>query len=113
MHELSLCRTIIEIIQDHLSGIESPRVTKIVLEIGELAAVDEVALRFSFDAVAKNTVAHGAILDIILVEGQAMCAVCQKGFRLRRYYDACPRCGNASLSVMRGDELRVKSMEVL
>ena len=112
MHELSLCRTILEIINDHIHGKKVSRVKTVALEIGQLAAVDPSALRFSFDMVTKGTLAENALLNMVEIEGQAMCNVCQKTVHLQRYYDACEHCGQFSLTVTQGEELRVKFIEV-
>ncbi|OGV39294.1 MAG: hydrogenase maturation nickel metallochaperone HypA [Legionellales bacterium RIFCSPHIGHO2_12_FULL_42_9] len=112
MHELSLCRTILEIITEHTSKKTCNCVKKIVLEIGELAAVDEAALRFGFEVICKKTIAECAILEILVVEARAICDACQKTVKLKQYYDACENCGHFSLSVIQGDELRIKFIEV-
>ncbi|MCX7117352.1 MAG: hydrogenase maturation nickel metallochaperone HypA [Legionellales bacterium] len=112
MHELSLCRTVLDIINDHVSGTDYKQVKKITLDIGQLAAVDQAALRFSFDVVTKGTLAEHALLEIIEIEGMAFCDFCQKTVKLKRYDDACPSCGHFSLTVTQGEELRVKCMEV-
>ena len=112
MHELSLCRTIIDIINDHVSSKQNHRVTKVSVEVGQLIAVDPEALRFSFDIVTKGTIAEKAVLDIVEVEGQAICDFCKKKVTLKRYYDPCQTCGHFALTVTQGEELRVTSMEV-
>lgn len=113
MHELTLCQRIMSIINEYSRGKNYHRVKKIVLEIGQLAAVDEEALRFGFDVVAKGTLAEGAILDVIEIEGQAICDACQKTGKLKHYYDACQNCGHYSLTITQGEELRVSCMEVV
>lgn len=112
MHELSLCRTILDIIKEHVSIKNCSCVKKIVLELGQLAAVDEAALRFGFEAICKETIAAHAILEIIAVEAQAVCDSCKKTVKLKQYYDACESCGHFSLNVIQGDELRIKFIEV-
>lgn len=112
MHELSLCRYIIDIINEHVSNVSCSLVKKVTLETGELAGVDQGALRFGFDVTAKGTVAEGALLEIITIPGQAICDSCQKTVPISHYYDPCQTCGQFSLTVTQGDELRVKSMEV-
>lgn len=112
MHELSLCRMILEIIDKHVSKVKCRRITKISLEVGQLAAVDESALKFSFSVAATGTLAEHALLDIIKIDGQAICDFCQKTVRLNHYYDSCEICGRFSLRVTQGEELRIKSLEV-
>ena len=101
-----------DIIQANIAEKQLRRVKKITLEAGELAGVDHSALRFGFDVTTRGTVAEGAMLEILTIEGQAMCNTCQKIMPLKHYYDPCPACGQFSLTVTQGDELRVKSMEV-
>ena len=113
MHELSLCRSLLDIINEHLAGKHFKCVTKVTLEVGQLAAVDESALRFGFDIVTKGTFAEGAILEIHTVGGLAICNMCHQCVKLDNYYDACQNCGQFSLTATQGEELRVLSMEVI
>lgn len=112
MHELSLCRMILEIVNKQVAEIKCQHVKKISLEIGQLAAIDERALKFSFNIAAVGTHAEHALLEIIKIDGQAFCEVCQKTVSMKHYYDGCEICGCFSLQVTQGDELRIKSMEV-
>ncbi|AHE68027.1 hydrogenase maturation nickel metallochaperone HypA [Legionella oakridgensis] len=112
MHELSLCKNILEIIKQHVSGREGGRVKKICLEIGALTAVDHAALRFGFEVVSQGSMAEQAVLDIIEVQGMAICDSCQQRITIQNYYDSCTRCGHWQLTVMAGEELRVKYMEM-
>ena len=113
MHELSLCQRLVEIINQQAADLNCKRVTKVSLEIGQLIAIDPAAFRFGFEVVAVGTLAEKAHLEIIEIKGQAHCEVCQKTVTLNRYYDACSTCGEFSLTIVQGEELRVKSMEVV
>lgn len=112
MHELWLCKSILEIIKQNAVKKNCLRVTKIVLEIGQLAAVEKDSLIFSFNVITEGTVAENAELQIINIPGEAFCESCQKKVPLRQYYDECHSCGSHSLTVTQGEELRVKSMVV-
>ena len=112
MHELSLCHAIIDIIHEHIAKKPCHRVLKVILEIGQLTAVNADALRFGFEAATQDTLIEKAILEIIEIKGRALCESCQKTVKLERYYDACPLCGNFLLTITQGEELQVKSMEV-
>jgi hydrogenase nickel incorporation protein HypA/HybF len=112
MHELWLCKSILEIIKQSTMKKKCTHVKKVVLEIGQLAAVEKESLIFSFNVIAKGTVAENAELHIIDIPGEARCELCQKTVPLRQYYDECDVCGGHSLTVTQGEELRVKSMVV-
>ncbi|WP_347252135.1 hydrogenase maturation nickel metallochaperone HypA [Legionella sp.] len=112
MHELTLSRTILEIINESASTMNCQSIRTIYLEIGELTGVDEASLRFSFNVLAKGSVAENANLEIIKLKGKAICDFCHETVMLKNYYDGCVSCGRYSLRIIQGEELRVKSMEV-
>ena len=70
MHELWLCKSILEIIKQNANKKNCTRIKKIYLEIGQLAAVEKEALNFSFSVVTQGTVAEGAELLIIDIPGE-------------------------------------------
>jgi hydrogenase nickel incorporation protein HypA/HybF len=88
------------------------QVRSVRLEIGQLAAVEIDALRFSFDVVKRGSVADAARLDVIELPGQAWCMQCAETVALAQRGDGCPRCGSHQLQVTGGDELRVKDIEL-
>lgn len=64
MHELSLCQSAVEIVQQQAEQHGVKRVTGVWLEIGTLSCVEESAVRFSFDIVCQGTLAQGCELHI-------------------------------------------------
>ena len=112
MHELSLCRSIMDIVQQHLTERIGSKVTKIGVTIGELLAIDQAALSFSFEVITRNTPAEGAILDIVVIAGRANCEFCQQDVAIKRYFDVCPGCSNHLLLITDGEQLRVNYMEI-
>ena len=60
MHEMSLCESILQIIEDEAQRHGFHRVTRVRLEIGRLSGVEIEAMRFGFDAVTRDSVADGA-----------------------------------------------------
>jgi len=100
-------------LQERAESEHFSRVKVVWLEIGPLAGVEPLALRFGFDAVTKGTIAEGARLEIIDVPGQAWCLACAKQVSMKQRSDACPECGAYQLQVTGGEELRVKELEVI
>lgn len=113
MHELILCRNILAIIQQKALQERLTCVKRIYIEIGQLLAIENAALTFSFEVCAKETIAENAQLEIISVAAQAKCESCGKIVNLSQYYDSCSECGSSALTITQGEELRVKSMEVV
>ena len=112
MHEMALAESVIEIVERAARQHAAAAVRAVRLEIGRLSHVEPDALRFAFDVVKRNGVAHGARLEILATEGTAWCMQCCDTVTLARLGDACPRCGSYQLQVTAGDELRVKDIEI-
>lgn len=112
MHEVSLCESVLRILEDNASSQGYSRVRTVWLEVGDLAGVELSALRFGFDAVMHGSLADGARLEIIERPGEALCLSCGKPVRIRQRHDACPACGGYPLQVTGGEQMRIKELEV-
>ncbi len=112
MHEMSLCESVMQILEETAEQQGFSRVKTVWLEIGELSGVEVEAMRFSFEVIRRNTLADQAALEIINVPGSAWCLPCGKNVRIAQRFDACPDCGSYQLQVNGGDEMRIKELEV-
>lgn len=65
MHELSLCKRIVEIINEKGDINQFERVKTVVIEIGSYSCVEKEAMEFAFDVVAKGGFAENASLRFI------------------------------------------------
>jgi hydrogenase nickel incorporation protein HypA/HybF len=82
------------------------------LEIGRLAQVEPEALRFCFEVVTRDTLAAGARLEILTLDGQGWCLGCGREVPVAALYHPCPHCGGYQVQVTGGTEMRVKEIEV-
>ena len=112
MHEMSLAVGILEIIEEAARRQDFQRVKTVEVEIGRLAAVESEAISFCFSAVTRGTLADGARLQIVHVEGQGLCFNCHQTVPLAALYDPCPACGGHPVQATGGTEMRVKELEV-
>jgi len=112
MHEMSIAEGVVQVLEEQARIQGYTRVKHVWLEIGPLAAVEKEALKFCFEAVTASTLAEGAGLDIIDLPGEAWCLACSSTVPISKRYDSCSRCGSYQLQVTRGDELRIKELEV-
>ena len=109
MHELGITRNIVAIVAEAAKGRPVRRVT---LEIGKLSGVMSEAIAFCFDVVAQGTPLEGAALEIREIEGRARCLACGGQFATETLFALCA-CGSSRLMRLQGDELNVKSMEIV
>lgn len=113
MHEISLCESIRDLLEDQARESGFVRVKKVWLEVGPLSCVEPEALRFGFDAVMRGSVAEGAALDIATPAAEAKCLACGQTTQVEQRYDICSVCGAPGLEVTRGDELKIKRLEIV
>ncbi|MCB1830554.1 MAG: hydrogenase maturation nickel metallochaperone HypA [Chromatiaceae bacterium] len=112
MHEMSLCESILQVVEQNAVSQGYSRVKTVWLEIGQLSGVELEAMRFGFEVVTRGSLADGARLEIVELPGQAWCMRCATRVQVRQRFDACPECGSFQLQVTGGEELRIKELEV-
>jgi hydrogenase nickel incorporation protein HypA/HybF len=112
MHEMSICESIVQTLEEQAAAQSYSRVRVVRLEIGPFAGVEPESLRFCFDAVTRGTLAESAGLEIISTQPEAWCLSCGKNVVIEARFDPCPECGGRHLQVNGGDELRIKELEV-
>lgn len=108
MHELGITRNIVAIVSDAARG---RRVTKVILEVGQLAGVMSEAIAFCFDTVAAGTPIEGTRLEILKVDGRARCRDCGAEFATPTLYTPCT-CGSRQFDRLAGEELNIKAMQL-
>ena len=112
MHELSLME---EVLRQALTAAAAEGATcieAITLRVGDLAGVEEDALRFAFPVVIEGSIAEGAELRIEREAALCDCAACNDSFPARDGCCECPRCGTISRRLISGRELRLVALEV-
>ncbi len=113
MHEISLLENVLEILQCSAREQGFTRVLKVSLEIGELSCVAEDALRFGFAAVMRGTLAEHADLEIQCVRGIGQCRQCRRQVQLQTLHDPCPVCGSFGITVIQGQEMKIRELQVV
>ncbi|NWF39638.1 hydrogenase maturation nickel metallochaperone HypA [Mariprofundus sp. NF] len=113
MHEISLCESLLKVIEDSASQQNFSQVKTVWLELGRFSCVEPEAMRFSFDVVMKGTLADGAKLELLELPARVWCQICLKDVEIKQRYDACPYCGDYKLQISGGEEMRIKELEVV
>lgn len=111
MHEAGIIAGALDMAHDMALRGGGSRITRLVLRIGSLSSVVPESLRFAFTALAPGTIAEGAELDIDYIEAECHCTACNAPFPFAGNGYLCPRCGEASLNLVKGRELDLKTLE--
>ncbi|MBD3391804.1 MAG: hydrogenase maturation nickel metallochaperone HypA [Chitinivibrionales bacterium] len=111
VHEFSIVESILDTLGELAGKNRLARITSVTLTIGRLRQVVPETLRFAFEAASKDTVAHGARLELEFVDIRARCTTCGAKFRVENNYYICGTCNGTSVELTSGDELIIQSVE--
>jgi len=109
MHELSLTQNILDLA---LQNAGDKRVLRVNLLIGQFSDEREESIRFYWSDLAKNTSAQDAELCFQREDAEMKCLECGTTLRPEEETSLCPHCSSYRLRLLRGDDVRLESIEV-
>ncbi len=112
MHELSIVMSIIQIAEKESAKNNAAGVDEIELEIGALSGIEMTAFDFAWQQAIHSTLLEKATRTINFIPGEGKCMDCHALFPMQQLYEPCPVCGDHFVSVLKGKELRVKSLVI-
>ncbi|MEM2583691.1 MAG: hydrogenase maturation nickel metallochaperone HypA [Candidatus Thermoplasmatota archaeon] len=120
MHEFSTMQNIIGIVIDEAKKIGAKKVSKVILEIGELTFLADEQMKFAFNILKEGTIAGDAEISIKKIKAKIKCKCGYEGeirygekdeFHFIFPIINCPICGS-DVEILEGRECRIKSIEV-
>ena len=112
MHELGIAEEILGAIRRESVLRDGAVVRRAGLRVGELAGVDVEALRFSFEAIVRDTEFESLKLNIETCPHRRRCSQCDAEFAVKDYDLKCPECRSEQSNCIGGDELDLAYLEV-
>lgn len=109
VHELSIAQAILDVALRHAGG---RRVVAVHVRVGHLRQVVPAALAFAWELSAAETDAEGAKIELVAVPAAGVCGACGVESELRGLPLRCPACGATRLTLVRGEELVVDSLDL-
>lgn len=110
MHELSIAIQIVEMTEEETRKAGCHHVTEIELEVGTLSGVEMEALEFALESAVAGSVAEKARVRIHRVPATARCNQCERTFPVEDLFTLCPDCQSYDTQLIRGKELRLRSL---
>jgi hydrogenase nickel incorporation protein HypA/HybF len=112
MHEMGIANAVLEAVRTEMRRFPGNYPREVGLRIGELAAIDQEALRFCFEAITRETDLETLRLEIEFCPRRNRCLACGRTFDVQDYEFRCPDCANLSTECISGDELELAYLEV-
>lgn len=112
MHELSIARNIIQIVNSSVERDKLGLVDKIYLKFGLLSNILTDSLNFSYNSIIENTPLKNSNLVIEILPIKIQCKDCNEITITSDFVFSCPFCKSNSISVIAGDELIISSIHL-
>ncbi len=112
MHELSIAKSIIDIVNENLTNDQKCKVKTVRVKVGKLTNILVDSLLFGFEALTRETNLEGVTLEVEQLPLRIKCNDCGKETELNDYAFQCPVCQGLAIQVISGQELIVKEIEL-
>lgn len=109
MHELSICRSIADIVSRHAAG---RSVSTVRVRIGQLRQVVPETLVYCWSLVSEDTPLDGSRLEVESVPAAIRCRGCDHRRVLDAPILACDACGSRDVEIVSGEEFLVTSLDL-
>lgn len=100
MHEASLARALLGATLDRATREGARRVLRVAGWIAETEPLSRDSIALHFGALARGTLADGAVLDLQLLHVEADCRACGTRFAPDAHVLLCPACGATEVDVL-------------
>jgi hydrogenase nickel incorporation protein HypA/HybF len=112
MHDMGIANSVLEAVRTEMGLHPGTYPCKVGVRIGEMAAIDQDALRFCFEAIVLETDLESLELAIEVCPRRHRCQLCGREFVVRNYDSRCPQCASLATTCISGDELELAYLEV-
>ena len=112
MHEYSLTKQIVKIVNDAALSHGAREVHSVYLVVGENSGILPDSVQMYYDMIAPGTPAAGARLCLRMVKPEMHCPHCDRNFERPRFSFECPHCGTLGNPTDIGNEFYVESVEL-
>ncbi|MDR1919501.1 MAG: hydrogenase maturation nickel metallochaperone HypA [Tannerellaceae bacterium] len=112
MHELSIAQSIVELAEEQARRHQASAIEEVEIEIGRLAGVELQTFCFALESAVKGSMLENAGIVRHDIEGEGRCGDCDACFPVEELFSPCPRCGSYGVRLIKGKELRVKSIVI-
>lgn len=110
MHELSICRSIADIVRRHAG---EGTVSTIHVQIGQLRQIVPDTLSYCWSLVSAGTPLDGSTLAVDSIPGRLSCQACGAANDIGRHpVFVCRACQSTDVQVVAGEEFLITSLDL-
>ena len=113
MHEYSITRSILDILDKIAKENKVKKVKRINFEISSIAHIEPDSIKFYYDFLTKeNSVLKSANLKFKKKKPEIECEDCKKTYEVDNFFiSECPKCSSKKIKIADYEELKIVSVE--
>ncbi|MBN1943514.1 MAG: hydrogenase maturation nickel metallochaperone HypA [Phycisphaerae bacterium] len=111
MHEMSIAVELLTRLEELAVEHDLTRVHALTVRAGVLRGIVPEALDMAFAEAAGGTLAEGAKLTLQITPARARCRLCGERFAPTVDSFLCPRCNQADVEIIEGNEILLLSLD--
>jgi len=113
MHEIGVLTNALKTIEEIAREENIERVSKIVLEVGELTGILPTVFETFFPMLIEDwPLFKDAELVLQIRPGRGLCNDCQNMYNVFKHEGVCPACGSRDKTILSGTELIIQEITV-
>lgn len=112
MHELSICQSMLRIVDATMEKHQGATLKRIFLDVGRGSTIEPVLLRDAFEILTDGGPYAGAELVINDIPIAGRCRACSRTFEYKELALGCPECGSTDIVIESGLELDITELEI-
>ena len=114
MHELSICRRIVDSALEEFERLDPKpcRIISVRVVVGRMHQIVPDYLISAFEILARETVAEGGTMELVVAPVICQCSACGRLGEIELPIFRCNTCGSPDLEISGGKELYLDRMEI-
>lgn len=112
MHELSICQSMISIVESTMKEHPGATLRRIFLDVGQGSTIEPTLLREAFAIITAGGPLEGVELAIRDIPITGRCRACGETFEYHEVALGCPACGSLDIVIDTGMELDIRELEI-
>ncbi len=112
MHELSICQSMLEIVDRTMAEHPGAKLERIYLDVGRGSTVEPSLLSEAFVVATTGGRYEGSELVVREIPLVGRCRSCCNEFEYREIALGCPNCESTAVDIVSGMELNITGLEI-
>ncbi|MBE0513742.1 hydrogenase maturation nickel metallochaperone HypA [Sulfurimonas sp.] len=112
MHEYSIVQSLLDSCEENAVKNNATKVTKVVVKIGVMSGVEPELLKTAFETFKEKTLCEEAEFVINIQQIVIKCNKCLNESVLESMEYYCPRCKDADIEILDGEDMYLMQLEL-